>query len=181
MQPNYKFSTTARTFHWLTVALLLAQIPLAYSMMDKPLGPDKINDYALHKSIGMAIFTLTIVRLAWRWWRPPPPLPSAMSAIERFAAKATHAALYLVLFAMPLTGWLSSSAANYTVSVFGWFSLPNLLGPDHALHERLEDIHQWLAYSLFALVSLHIGAALYHHYARKDNVLLSMLPTGKLR
>jgi cytochrome b561 len=171
-----RYSNLARAFHWSIAVLILCQVPLAYYMMDLPLGIPKLETYALHKSLGMTIFGLSALRLAWRWLRPPPALPASMGAGQRRLAWATHAVLYVVVFAMPLTGWMSSSAANFPVSVFGWFTLPDLVAADEALHERLETSHEYLAYTLFTAFTLHAGAALYHQFVLRDGILGAMLP-----
>lgn len=181
MQPNYKFTAVARLLHWLIAAVVIFQVSLAYTMLDQTMGPEKIANYALHKSLGVTLFGLALARLIWRWWRPPPPLPLDMRPWERYFASMTHWLLYGLLFTMPLVGWLSSSAANFSVSYFKIFTLPDLVAPDHELHEQLELAHRWLAYLLFALVVVHVLAALQHHFLRKNNVLISMLPFIKLR
>ncbi|MGI9329527.1 MAG: cytochrome b [Gammaproteobacteria bacterium] len=178
--PDRQYTALARCFHWVIAGLILYQIPLAYYMIALPLSPDKLGSYALHKSIGISIFAISTARLAWRWLRPPPPLPGNVGPATRRAGALTHGLLYCLTFALPLVGWLSSSAANFPVSLFGWFTLPDLVSPDSELHERLEQAHQTLAYILFATLSLHAGAALYHHFILRDGVLRAMLPfTGK--
>lgn len=180
-EPRSRFHPVAQLFHWLVAGLILVQIPLAYYMIAQPISPDKLASYALHKSIGITIFSLSVCRLAWRLLRPPPPMPAGMNSLELLLAKTTHAVLYLITFAMPIAGWLSSSAANFPVSVFGRITLPDLVEPDPLLHERLELLHRSLAYTLFALLALHVAAAVHHQVVRRDNVLASMLPLFKLR
>lgn len=174
--PARRYSSIARLFHWSIAGLILCQFPLAYYMTDLPLGPTKLENYALHKSIGMTIFGLTAARLAWRWIRPPPAFPAGVPGYQRRLAGFTHAALYVLTFAMPLTGWLSSSAANFPVSIFGWITLPNLVAPDRELHDLLEQTHQVLSYGLAATFALHAGAALYHQFVLRDEILAAMLP-----
>lgn len=180
-EPARKFSVPAQLLHWLIAALILFQVPLAWYMIDLPVSPDKLASYALHKSLGITILGLSCCRLAWRWLSPPPPLPADMRPVERALAQLTHGGLYLLSFAMPLSGWMNSSAANFPVSVFRLFTLPDLVAPDPQLHERLELLHRLLSYGLLALLLLHVGAALYHHVLRRDNVLLAMLPFARLR
>lgn len=179
-----RYSNLARLFHWTVAGLILFQIPLAYYMIDLPLSPDKLESYALHKSIGITIFGLSATRLAWRWIHPPPSLPASLSGNQQRLARLTHWLLYLVVFAMPLAGWLSSSAANFPVSFFGWVTLPDLVAPDRELHETLELSHRILAYLLATAFTLHAGAALYHQFVLRDGVLGAMLPglaAGKTR
>jgi cytochrome b561 len=103
-------------------------------------------------------------------------LPDGMSRIERFLARSTHIAFYVLLFAMPLSGWLMSSAKNYSVSWFGLFTWPNLIGPNDGSFDVLKGTHYWLSNVLFAIVILHVLAALKHHFWNKDDVLKRMLP-----
>lgn len=168
----------ARSFHWLVALLLLAQIPLAWYMVDQPLGPAKLGNYALHKSLGMLVFAITAVRLAWRLVHPAPPLPPGTPGWQRGAARLTQGLLYFLMFAMPLTGWLNSSAANFPVSVFGLFTLPNLIDADPVRQQGFEDSHRVQSYLLFAVLTAHLAGALYHQYVKRDGVLAGMLGFG---
>lgn len=163
------------------MALALAiQIPLAYVMISQPISPAKFGNYALHKSLGLTVFCITVIRLIWRLFerrRLQPAMPKLMGAL----ARASHASLYLLTLSMPLTGWLSSSAANFPVSFFGLFTLPDLVEPSKPLHDLLEATHRWLAYCLFALAATHIAAALWHHIRLRDGVLAGMIPWLKRR
>ncbi len=163
-----------RVLHWLVAALILVQVPLAYYMIGLPLSPDKFGKYALHKSLGMLILALTVLRLAWRWVRPPPAPPGGRA--QRLVARVTHGLLYVVVLAMPVTGWIASSARNFPVSVFGLVQLPDLVGPDRALHDALTLVHRGLSWLLLALLALHVLAALYHGLVRRDGVLAAMAP-----
>jgi cytochrome b561 len=174
--PTDRYGLPAQLFHWLVAGLILFQVPLAYYMIDLPLSPAKLESYALHKSIGLTIFSIAALRLAWRWLHRPPALPSVMPGWQAGLARLAQWLLYALIFVMPLTGWMSSSAANFPVSLFGWFTLPDLVEPDRALHERLELAHRYQAYLLFTLVATHAGAALHHHFVRRDGVLASMIP-----
>lgn len=162
-------------------ALILFQIPLAWQMIAMPPGMDKFEAYALHKSVGVTIFAVTALRLAWRLVHPPPPLPAGMSRRERLLAAATHGVLYLIVLAMPVSGWLYSSASAYSVSWFGFFVLPDLVPASEPLADALRWLHRGLAWLLLAVLALHVAAALFHHLVRRDNVLISMLPFAKLR
>ncbi|MEO0422731.1 MAG: cytochrome b [Pseudomonadota bacterium] len=181
VEPRSKFHAISRLFHWGVAALILLQIPLAYQMMAMDLGPDKFSAYALHKSLGMTVFIASALRLAWRSITPPPALPSSMSARERLLARGAHVALYVVTLAMPIAGWCYSSAAAFSVSYFGLFTLPDLVPPSETLEVVFEWTHRLLAYALFLLLGAHLLAAGFHHWVRRDNVLLSMLPFIKLR
>jgi cytochrome b561 len=172
------WSRTARSFHWLVATLLLVQVPLAWYMVDQPLSPAKFGNYALHKSLGMLIFAVTAARLAWRLGHPAPPLPAGTPGWQRGAARLTQGLLYFLMFAMPLTGWLNSSAANFPVSVFGLFTLPDLVDPDPARQQGFEAAHRVQSYLLFAVLTAHLAGALYHRYVKRDGVLAGMLGFG---
>jgi cytochrome b561 len=174
------YGAVAQTFHWLIAALIVTQFTLAYLADDLPLGAHKLALLARHKSFGMTVLMLAVLRLLWRLNNPPPPLPSGMTSLERTLARATHIAFYVLLFAMPLTGWLMSSAKNYSVSWFGVFTWPNLIAKNETAFDLLRSTHHILSYALFAIAVLHILAALKHHFWNKDTVLLRMLPFTKL-
>jgi cytochrome b561 len=174
------YGSVAQIFHWLIAALIVTQFTLAYLADDLPLGAHKLALLARHKSFGMTVLMLAVLRLLWRLNNPPPPLPSGMTPLERTLARATHIAFYVLLFAMPLTGWLMSSAKNYSVSWFGVFTWPNLIAKNETAFDLLRSTHHILSYALFAIAVLHILAALKHHFWNKDTVLLRMLPFTKL-
>jgi cytochrome b561 len=171
-----RYGAVAQTFHWLIAALIVTQFVLAYSADDLPLGVHKLALLARHKSFGMTVLMLAVLRLLWRLKNLPPELPSGMTPLERTLARGTHVAFYVLLFAMPLTGWLMSSAKNYSVSWFGLFTWPNLIGKNEAQFDFLRSTHHLLSDALFVIAVLHILAALKHHFWNKDDVLLRMLP-----
>jgi len=177
-----RYSALAKLFHWVIAALIVTQFVLA-GMADRlPTGVHKLTLLARHKSVGMTVLMLAILRLLWRLKHPPPALPSAMSPRERLAARSTHVAFYVLLFVQPITGWLMSSAKNYSVSWFGLFTWPNLIGKNEAAFNILRGTHDALSGVLFAIAVLHIFAALKHHFWNRDEVLLRMLPfTGSHR
>jgi cytochrome b561 len=174
-----RYDAIAQAFHWVIVALIVTQFALAWTADDLPLGLHKLVLLARHKSFGMTILMLAMLRVAWRLANPPPPLPHGMSNLERRLAHVTHFALYALLFAMPLTGWLMSSAKNYTVSWFGLFAWPNLIGKNEDSFKALRETHELLSDVLIAVVALHTLAALKHHFWNKDDVLKRMLPFKK--
>jgi cytochrome b561 len=174
-----RYTAVAQALHWLIAALIVVQFSLAWTADDLPLGMHKLALLARHKSFGMTVLMLAILRLAWRLFNPAPPLPAGMSKLERFLARATHVAFYVLLFAMPLSGWLMSSAKNYSVSWFGMFTWPNLLAPNERWFDVLRSTHDVLSYVLFGVAILHIAAALKHHFWNKDDVLTRMLPFTK--
>jgi cytochrome b561 len=178
-----RWGSVSKLFHWGIVVLLITQFVLANLAEDLPLGLAKLAMLARHKSVGITILGLALLRLLWRFGAgPTPPLPADTRPYERALAHLTHHGLYLLLFALPLTGWAMSSAKNYPVS---WFSiggaLPNLVAPDEQLFGILKETHEILATALIAVTMLHAGAALLHHFHRRDDVLRRMLPFGRPR
>lgn len=166
----------SQSVHWLTVVLVFATIAVALIMVELPLGVRKLELYALHKSVGVLILGLTVARLAWRLSGPRPMALGPSRAYERVLAHIVHGAFYGVLIALPLTGWLMSSAANFSVSVFGLFTLPDLVAPDKALEDRFKAIHGWLAWGLGGLLVLHVVGALKHHFVLGNDTLRRMVP-----
>jgi len=170
-----RYGLVAQGLHWIVAGLLIVQLTLARIADGLPLGLEKLAVLARHKSFGITILALAALRLAWRLFDRPPP-PPTMPRWQFIASRATHAAFYVLLFAMPLTGWLMSSASNYPVSWFGLAQLPDLVAPDPDLKHLLEEIHETLARLLIGLALLHIAAALKHQFIDRDGLLTRMLP-----
>jgi len=140
------------------------------------------QQYALivqHKSIGMTVLALVLLRIGWRLLNRPPPLPAGMSNFQRRVAGLTHWALYGLILLMPLSGWAWSSAAGYGAEFFGLVDIPGIVAADEDLADRLEDVHEWLGSAILALVGLHVLAAVYHHFVRRDGLISRMLPRWK--
>lgn len=169
------YSLVARVFHWLSAAAVLSTIPLGVAMLNVE-GPLQSRLYDLHRSCGALVLALTALRLAWRLTHTPPPLSSELPAWQRRAAQLVHGMLYLLLFATPLVGWAATSAYRAPISVFGLFQLPPLVAENRALSEKLFPVHTGLAMTLCAFLAVHIAAALYHHFVRKDGTLARMWP-----
>ena len=158
------------------VALIITQFVLATIADDLPLGMQKLAMLARHKSVGITILALAILRLLWRRLSPGPALPTSLKRYERLLANVTHHGLYLLLFLTPLAGWLMSSAKHYPVSWFGVVQLPDLISPNASAYLVLHEAHELLAYAIAGLAALHAAAALKHHFILKDGVLKRMLP-----
>ena len=171
-----RYGPVSQAFHWLTVALFAAQFGIAFYMHDLPRGPSKLEWYALHKSIGVTILVLILLRLAWRRANVKPPLPPDMPRWQEIAAHGVQHSMYLIMVLMPISGLVMSWAANYPVSVYGLFTLPNLVAPSETLKEAMEVVHLVFAWTVAGLVSAHVAGALNHHFIQKDNVLRRMLP-----
>ncbi|MEP6884140.1 MAG: cytochrome b [Gammaproteobacteria bacterium] len=174
-----RYTVVAQTFHWIIAALVVTQFVLANLADDLPIGVHKLALLARHKSFGMTVLMLAILRVLWRLKNPPPELPPAMKPVERMLARTTHIAFYVLLFAMPISGWLMSSAKGFSVSWFSLFQWPDLIGKNEAAFDLLRSTHEILSDVLFAIAMLHILAALKHHFWNKDDVLLRMLPFTK--
>jgi cytochrome b561 len=157
------------------VVLLAIQIPLGKIAHELPVGLERLAMMSRHKSVGITILALALLRLAWRWFERP-PTPPPMPRWQAIAARLNHGALYLLLFALPVSGWLMSSAAARPVSWFGLVQLPDFIAPDPGLKEVFEEVHEVLVSLLLALVILHVAAALKHQFIDRDGLLLRMLP-----
>jgi cytochrome b561 len=167
--------------HWIIVILVVTQFFLASRAHSLPRGPAMIEAWGWHKSIGMTIFMLAVVRLVWRWMNPVPDLSAEIKPWEQVLAKLSHVLLYALLFAVPLTGWLMSSAKNFPVSWFSLFQWPDLVGPDPAFSKIMEATHETLVKVLFVVALLHMAGALKHHFFDKNDVLRRMLPFGGVK
>lgn len=176
-----RWGAIAQTFHWVIVVLIITQFVLISIEGNLPLGLQKLIWLARHKSVGITILGLAILRLIWRWLNPTPELPDTLKPYERVLAKVTHVGLYVLLFIMPLTGWMMSSARNFPVSWFNLVQLPDLVGPDRALYDTLHTTHAVLAWLLVGVAVLHVLAALKHHFVLKDDTLRRMLPFTRSR
>lgn len=173
-----QFDRFTQFLHWSMVALLLSQWLLA-EYAEYIAGQDKLSlqlqILALHKSFGITILLLLLVRAWWRLLHPHPSWPTSMPVWQRQAARVAHYLFYGLILALPLTGWLGSSASAYTVSWFGIFQLPDLVQPDPELKKALYVAHEWIWNVLLVLIILHVLAALKHYVLDKDGVLQSML------
>jgi cytochrome b561 len=176
-----RYGAVAQGLHWLIAALVLTMFGLGWYMADLPLGQQKLDLYQLHKSLGLTIFALVVLRLGWRLGHAPPPLPAALPAWERTVAKGAHVLFYVILLVQPLIGLVQSNAANFPVVVWGVLPLPALIGTNEALGETLVEVHELVARALLVLILLHVAAALRHHFILKDDVLRRMLPASGSR
>jgi len=181
-----RYGGVTKTLHWLIVLLIIAQYVLAqlaeaaeHARAAHPAAAlEQLALLARHKSVGLTIFALALIRLIWRFVSPPPPFPATMPYWQAIAGRITHYGFYVVLFAMPVSGLVMSAAANYPVAYFGLFTLPNLVAPDDGLKKLMEEVHETLFDVLLVLACLHIAAALKHEFIDHDGVLRRMLPWG---
>ena len=175
------WGAVSKTLHWLIVLLIINQWLIAERADDLPNGLAKLQALAWHKSFGITVLLLAIVRLVWRWLNPVPSLDGLAKPWERVLAHISHVLLYGLIFAMPLTGWMMSSARNFPVSWFRLVQLPDLVAPNQALFEQLRDLHHLLFKVLVAVAVLHALGALKHHFIDRNQLLKRMLPFGGVK
>ena len=176
-----RWGPVSQALHWTIVLLILGQGIVGLVMTELRNSPGKVEVYALHKSVGLTLLALALLRLLWRWYAGTPRHVPGMPRWQQRAADLSHYGLYALLFAIPLSGWVLNSAAGFPLQWFGLFSVPAITGKDHALHELAEELHEWLFWGLVALALVHASAAVHHHLFRRDATLARMLPQGWLR
>ncbi len=174
-----RYGIVAMVLHWGMAALLVALLALGWFMVRLPdVGFDtrKIVLIIYHKELGMLALALALPRLAWRVAQALPALVETLPDWQQVIARFVHLCFYGLMFALPVTGWVMSSAAGFTVSFLGLFDLPDLVRFDESLFRTLVEIHKWLAYALSAALLVHAAAALDHHLLARDDTLRRMLP-----
>lgn len=173
-QAEAHYTHIAIALHWLMALLIFGTFPLGMYMSDLPLSPEKLKLYSYHKWIGITVLAFAMLRLGWRIFHRSPPLPSSMPRWQQTASHTIHYLLYSFLFVVPLSGWLMSSAKGFQTVWFGVLPLPDLVAKDKALGDLLAEVHEGLNWTLLALVSVHVAAALKHHFIDRDGLLLRM-------
>lgn len=168
-----RYSHTAIALHWLTALLIFGAFPLGVYMHDLPFSPDKLQLFSYHKWMGITVLLLAAARLAWRVTHPAPPMLD-MPRWQRIAAHGIHHLLYLLLFAIPLTGWLMSSAKGFQTVYFGVLPLPDLVSKNKELGDLLREVHETLNWGLLLLLGAHVAGALKHHFIERDDTLRRM-------
>ena len=184
-----RYGLIGQALHWFIAIGIVAQYLLAEAAEETEgavAGP--LSATGIHAALGMAILALAVLRIAWRLVERPPERPLAMKAYEIALARAAHATFYVLLFAIPLSGWALASASEQSLSFFGWFDLPQFrpvtqlplpgIEAGTLSKDQLEELHEVLFNILVGLAVLHIAAALKHRFIDRDNVLRSMLPWG---
>lgn len=180
MPEKLRYDPIAVTLHWVIALAIIVMLALGNFMGDLPASV-KFSAYAFHKSLGISILALSLFRLIWRFLNPPPALAAGMKPWEKLLAHGAHWALYFLMIAMPLSGWLLVSASRkYPTIFFGLGEVPFLPMPvgidGKATAEAFEEVHELLANGAILLVLLHVAAALKHHIVAKDTTLTRMLP-----
>ena len=173
------YSPIARFFHWLTVAMVAAMVPMGLFMTSRAehnIWDNLTNTlYSSHKLVGLSLLALILGRLAYRFWHGAPPNEPTLEPWQRIASHATHWTIYGLLVAVPILGWTGISLYP-ALDIFGLFKLPGLVAPNQPAASTVFFLHKIGAFALVALVALHIAAALFHYLVRKDGVLRRMLP-----
>jgi len=172
------WGAVARAFHWVIAALVLAQFVIGSIAEDMKLTPAKLDLFVWHKSIGVTVLVLAMLRLAWRLGNPPPAQPAGTPRWERKLAEFAHWVLYALIFAVPLSGWWVSDASRVPFKAFFLVPMPDFIATDRALQEAAAEVHEVLTMTLLVVVLVHIAAALRHHFLLHDDVLSRML-TGR--
>jgi cytochrome b561 len=166
-----QYTHTAKVLHWAMAFLLFGLLALGFYMHELPLSPGKLRLYSWHKWAGVTAFLLALLLLAWRVAHRPPALPATMSLVMQRLAHLGHGLLYGLMLAIPLSGWLMSSAKGFQTVWFGVLPIPDLIGKDQELGHLLGFLHKGLNLALVALIAGHIAAALKHHFIDKDDIL----------
>lgn len=179
--PQGRYTTIAVALHWLIAILLLTQIYVGWTFGDMERGPARALWFDWHKTLGVAILVLTLVRIAWRLTNPPPPLPADMPKLERLLANLTHLGFYVVMLALALTGWAAISTGgaaqqSATTTLVGGIPFPFIPGLPRSAHEPFEVAHDVLVKVTYVLLVLHVGAALKHQFFDKSGLAGRMPP-----
>lgn len=172
-----RYTLTAIFLHWAIAALIIAGFALGVTMVDIPgLTPTKLKYFSWHKWLGVTVLALAAIRLLWRLFNPAPLHPETLPAWQRRASAATHFLLYLLIFAVPVSGYLYSLAAGVPVVYLGLIPLPVLIEANQEWKAILKEVHYWLNVALLGSVCLHVAAALKHYFIDRDEVMQRMLP-----
>jgi cytochrome b561 len=175
------YTKTAMLLHWLMFFLISGLFVVGFYMADLPNSPEKLKIISWHKWTGITVLLLALPRVTWRLLNAPPALPATMPAWQRLSAQWTHSLLYLLMIAMPVSGWMMSSAKGFPVVWFGVLPLPDLIEKNHDVGELLQEVHETLGVVLLTLLAVHVAAAIQHHVKDRDDVLSRMLPLVKPR
>jgi cytochrome b561 len=173
------YHPVAKSLHWITALLVLGLLGIGLWMIGLPISLLKLQVYAWHKWLGLTVLALTLLRLAWRWRSPPPPLPATVAPWELRLAPIVHWALLVLLMAMPISGWLMSSAAGVSVMWFGVVPMPDLVPRDQDLFAALRTVHYVLSRLLILAIVLHLAAVVRHDVVRRDGIFRRMSPFAR--
>lgn len=179
---EHQWGGVSQALHWLVVLLILTLAIVGLTMGDLPRTPKYFWVYTAHKSLGITVLVLVLLRLLWRWYAGAPRPVEGTPGWQHRIASVTHWLLYALILAMPLSGWLYDSASGLRpFKLFGLFTMPKLVGPNESIRTWSHNAHEILFWVLVALVVAHAGAAIYHHLFQRDATLTRMLPRGWLK
>jgi cytochrome b561 len=169
------YTRTARVLHWTIAILVFFLIGLGLMMTEPPFTPAKFELYKWHKTLGLLALALMAMRILWRLRHRAPSLPEDTSIFQRTTAYSVHFGLYATLLLIPISGWLMTSAANFPNLLLGGLEAPRIVSPNKEAQSFYNQIHVFGGYGLMGLMALHIGAALFHQFVRRDQILRRML------
>ena len=175
MDGAQQFTPLQRALHWLMALLILSMLFIGVGMVST-IAPKYLSLIATHETLGVTILILALIRLGVRRRYGAPALPADMPVPMQLAAKGSHYLLYGLMIVMPLLGWTMLSAADYPVVLLGGVRLPQILPQSGRLHTLLWNAHHYLAFLFFAVILLHVAAALFHALIRRDGVFTAMSP-----
>jgi cytochrome b561 len=177
--PEARYDATLRILHWAMAAIIFAAIALGVAAAFLPRGVSpRVEILTVHKSLGMTALILIVLRVAWRLYVGAPPYAAALGAFSRLGAHAGHVALYALMIALPVTGYVNSVAGGHPAPWFGLFEFPALVGKNEALAHRASFAHYWLAWTIGAVLALHLAAVAWHVWVKRDDVFARMWPTS---
>lgn len=174
-----RWGAVAKALHWTIALFILANIPLGLWADGLPLSPTKVEAFYWHKTLGLTVLWLALLRLLWRFTNPTPRLPAAMASWERRLAQSSHLLLYAAMIAMPLSGWVIHAASGFPLELYGLIPVPDIVPAgldDGAVEETAATVHYWIFVLICILLALHVAGALKHHFVERDAVLRRMLP-----
>jgi cytochrome b561 len=172
-----QYGSLARFLHWTIALLIVVTIPCGVAMVRLGRGTAQNVLYVTHESIGLTVLALALLRLVWRLVDPPPPLPASVAPGQALLARLNHRLLYLLLFLMPTSGYLFVIAGGYPMNYFKLFDVPRLVDKNEGLSKLMETLHLSLQFAVYALVLVHVAAALRHYLVARDGVLRRMWPS----
>ena len=173
------YGSVSKLIHWSFAIVFGYTFFLAKMMEDMPRGPELFETIGLHKSMGIMVLAFACARIIWVSFNEKPEASQKVNENVKMAGELMVKALYLLMFLIPITGWLMSDAKGYPVSVFGYFDMVSIVGKDKEMADIFEAIHKLTGNAVLVLVGIHAAASLYHHFIVKDNVLKRMLPFSK--
>jgi cytochrome b561 len=171
-----RYGVVSRLFHWVTVLLVLVMIPVGLTMIQDIPKPMQDRLYILHKGLGPVVLLVVVLRLIWRGFNPPPPLPADMPPVQKLAAQTVHAGLYVFLLVQAISGYVFVTTGGFPIEFLQALGIPPLFGKNEAVSKVAETIHTTAIFGLLLLIAMHVGAAAYHGIVRRDGVVSRMWP-----